>query len=354
VESRYLLSGIPIQTTKEEHTMKRILVSLLALMLLLTSVGLFAQEEAYDPSDKYLGIVCYPSSNTTIAVWMTGFLQTAEELGYRPLYIGGDTTDAAAVEQMIDSVIAQYDNLAGVALCINSETRWNMTKKFTDAGIPVVDGWTVIKDEDLDTYGINRDLFTGWYGIDADAYGYAAGLKVGEAAGGKGTVAITQSAFGDNENAAAAAFTRAINENYPDMKVLDSQVESTDVTQGVGVVTSLLQANIGELVGAFGTTGTSAQTWSQAAEDLGWEGYVIGMDATSANLDILEAGGIYGLVAQPIYDLWADCARHLDAWLRGENPEYSNFSDAPVITAEDAPAYREILGGVDTYVAQFS
>ena len=86
---------------------------------------------------------------------------------------------------------------------------------------------------------------------------------------------------------------------------------------------------------------------------MGWEGYVIGMDATSANLDILEAGGIYGLVAQPIYDLWADCARHLDAWLRGENPEYSNFSDAPVITVEDAPAYREILGGVDT-VAQFS
>ena len=101
--------------------MKRILVCLLALLLVLTSVAAFAEE--YDPSDKYLGIVCYPSSNTTIAVWMTGFLQTAEELGYQPLYIGGDTTDAAAVEQMIDSVIAQYDNLAGVAIPINGETR---------------------------------------------------------------------------------------------------------------------------------------------------------------------------------------------------------------------------------------
>ena len=331
--------------------MKKILVCLLVLAMLIASAFAFAEE--YDPSDKYLAIVCYPSSNTTIAVWMTGFLKTAEELGYQPMYIGGDTTDAAAVEQMIDSMIAQHDNIAGVALSINSETRWNMAKKFTDAGIPVVDGWTVINDEDLDTYGINRDLFTGWFGIDSSAYGYKAGLVVGEAAGGKGTVAITQSSFGDNENAADAAFTKAINENYPDMKVLEPQVESSDVTQGVSVVTSLLQANIGELVGAFGTTGTSAQTWSQAAEDLGWEGYVIGMDATSANLDILEDGGVYGLVAQPIYDLWADCARHLDAWLRGENPQYENYSDAPVITAEDAPAYREILGGVDTYVAQF-
>ena len=331
--------------------MKRILVCLLALLLVLTSVAAFAEE--YDPSDKYLGIVCYPSSNTTIAVWMTGFLQTAEELGYQPLYIGGDTTDAAAVEQMIDSVIAQYDNLAGVAIPINGETRWNMAKKFIDAGIPVVDGWTIIKDEDLDTYGINRDLFTGFFGIDANAYGYAAGMAIGEAAGGEGTVAITQSSFGDNENAAAAGFRAAIEENFPNMKVLDPQVESTDVTQGVGVVTSLLQANIGDLVGAFGTTGTSPQTWSQAAEDLGWEGYVIGMDATSANLDILEQGGVYGLVAQPIYDLWADCARHLDAFLRGENPQYANYSEAPVIFKDDVAKYREVLGGVDTYVAKF-
>lgn len=331
--------------------MKKILVCLLALTLMLSGIACFAEE--YDPSDKYLGIVCYPSSNTTIAVWMTGFLQTAEELGYKPLYIGGDTTDAAAVEQMIDSVIAQYDNLAGVAIPINGETRWNMAKKFMDAGIPVVNGWTIIKDEDLEKYNVDMSLFTGYYGIDAGAYGYAAGQAIGAAAEGKGTVAITQSAFGDNENAAAAGFKAAITENYPEMKVLDPQVESTDVTQGVGVVTSLLQANIGELVGAFGTTGTSPQTWSQAAEDLGWEGYVIGMDATSANLDILEQGGVYGLVAQPIYDLWADCARHLDAFLRGEEVQFENYCEAPVITVEDAPAYREILGGVDTYVAQF-
>lgn len=333
--------------------MKKFLVCTLALVMLLSTFAVAFAADEYDPSDKYLGIVCYPSSNTTIAVWMTGFLQTAEELGYQPLYIGGDTTDAAAVEQMIDGVIAQYDNLAGVAICINSETRWNMANKFIEAGIPVVDGWTVLTDEAVKANCKNPELLVGWYGIDSTAYGREAGLAIGEAAGGKGTVAITQSAFGDNENAASAAFTAAINEKYPEMKVLDPQVESTDVTQGVGVVTSLLQANIGELVGAFGTTGTSAQTWSQAAEDLGWEGYVIGMDATSANLDILEEGGVYGLVAQPIYDLWADCARHLDSYLRGEEVSYENYSDAPVILADSVPQYREVLGGVDTYVAQF-
>ena len=331
--------------------MKKVLVWLLALALCLSVCGAVAEE--YDPSDKYLGIVCYPSSNTTIAVWMTGFLQTAEELGYKPLYIGGDTTDAATIEQMIDSVIAQYDNLAGVTLCINSETRWNMAKKFTDAGIPVVGGWVPVDLATAESYGINTDLIIGSYGIDSHAYGYAAGLAIGEACEGKGVVAVTQSTFNDGENGAAQGFRDGISENFPEMKVLDSVVESTDVTQGVGIVTSLLQANIGDLVGAFGTTGTSAQTWSQAAEDLGWEGYVIGMDATSANLDILEEGGVYGLVAQPIYDLWADCARHLDAYLRGEAVEFENWSEAPVIFADSVATYREVLGGVDTYVSQF-
>ena len=331
--------------------MRKFLSILLAAALLLTACTVFAEE--YDPSDKYLGIVCYPSSNTTIAVWMTGFLQTAEELGYKPLYIGGDTTDAATIEQMIDSVIAQYDNLAGVTLCINSETRWNMAKKFSDAGIPIVGGWVPVTKEAASSYGVNTDLLIGSYGIDSHAYGYEAGKVIGAACNGEGTVAVTQSTFNDGENGAAQGFRDGIAENYPNMTVLDSVVESTDVTQGTGVVSSLLQANIGTLVGAFGTTGTSAQTWSAAAEDLGWDGYVIGMDATSANLDILEAGGVYGLVAQPIYDLWADCARHLDKYLRGEEVQFDNWSPAPVILADSVPAYREILGGVDVYVSQF-
>ena len=147
--------------------MRKFLSILLAAALLLTACTVFAEE--YDPSDKYLGIVCYPSSNTTIAVWMTGFLQTAEELGYKPLYIGGDTTDAATIEQMIDSVIAQYDNLAGVTLCINSETRWNMAKKFSDAGIPIVGGWVPVTKEAASSYGVNTDLLIGSYGIDSHA-----------------------------------------------------------------------------------------------------------------------------------------------------------------------------------------
>ena len=92
-----------------------------------------AEEGKDDTTKGRLGVVLYPSSNTTTQVCITGFMETAEQLGMTPLYIGGDTTDSAAVEQMIDTAIAQYDDLYGVTLNISSETRWQMAKKFTDA-----------------------------------------------------------------------------------------------------------------------------------------------------------------------------------------------------------------------------
>lgn len=307
------------------------------------------------PDEKYLGIVCYPSSNTTIAVWMAGFLSTAEELGYKPLYIGGDTTDAATVEQMIDSAIAQYDNLAGVALAISSETRWNMAKKFTDAGIPVISGWNAVDPAEFDTYGVNGDYMIGYYATAPYEYGYEAGKVLGEAVGGKGTIAITQNTFNYTEDAASDGFRAAIKEFYPDIKVLDTQVESADVTTGIGVVTSIIQANFSDLVGAFGTTATSAQSWSTAAKNTGWTGKIIGMDATSANLDILEAGGCYGIVAQPMLEVWSNCAKHLDAYLTGSDDgyEFENYVESPIIFAEDVEEYRNLLNGLDTYESPF-
>ena len=309
-----------------------------------------ATDGAYDPSDKVIGVVCYPSSNTTIAVWMAGFLETAEELGYQGLYIGGDTTDAATIEQMIDSAIAQYDNLVGVAIAINSETRWNMAKKFTDAGIYVVSVWTAISQDDFDTYGVNGDYIIGYHATQPYEYGYEAAKVMGEEIGGTGTVAITQNTFNDTENAASLGFITAMTELYPEVVLLDPQVESADVTTGINIATSIIQANFGELVGAFGTTGTSPQSWSTAASNTGWEGCIIGMDATSANLDILEAGGVYALVAQPMYDAWAEGAMHLDAVLRGEDTYgFENYVESPVIFAADVADYRDLLNGLDTY-----
>ena len=334
--------------------MKRTLATVLAVVLAMLLM-IPAMAEITDPSEARVAVVIYPSSNTTIQVMMAGFLQTAENLGMKTLYLGGDTSDNATVEQMIDSAIAQYDDLYAVCLNPASEAKWQMVKKFTDNGIYVVGSWSILNnDEVYETYGINKDYILGYHGLDSYKYGYSAGKLMGEKIGGKGLVAITQSDFKDSENLASAGFTAGLTENYPDVKVLSPQAEGLDATAGVGIMSSIIQANIGELVGAYGTTGTSAQTWSQAAEDLGWDGYIIGMDATSANLDILEQGGVDALIAQPMYDCYAACAQHIYDHIKGIDVPFDNVQDVPIIFAEDIPAYRDMLSGADLYAKKFS
>ena len=312
-----------------------------------------AAADEWDPSDKYIGIITYPSSNTTIAVFTAGALMEAENLGYQPLLIGGDTTDAAAVQQMVEAAVAQYPTLCGVSINPGTETKWNMVKTLTDADIPVVAVWSDVSKDDAVTYGVNPDLLIGCVPTDPEEYGRDAALAIGEAIGGKGKVAITENNFNYTEDLAAATFKATMADKYPDVECLDPQLESADVTAGIGVVTSIIQANFSELTGAFGTTGTSPQSWSQAAEATGWEGCIIGMDATSANLDILEAGGVYGLVAQPMYDAWALASDIIDMYWRGESYEWRTVGHSPVIFAEDAPNYRDLLAGVDTFTSPF-
>ncbi len=307
-------------------------------------------EGDFNPADQAIGVVMYPTSNPTVAVMAAGFMDTATKLGYEALLIGGDTSDAAIVYSMIDATIAQYDNLKAIAFNAGDETGWKKVKEVTDKGIAVVCCWNTITDEVLDSYGINKDLMLGWYAPAPLDYGYEAGLAMGEAVGGKGTVAVTESAFNETEDNAAAGFKKAIEENFPDIKLLDPQVEGLETVNAIGTITSIIQANP-DLVGAYGTTGTSIQSWSAAKENTGWDGYIIGMDFTAQNLDLVESGAAYAIVAQPIYDAWGACATHIDAWLRGEDGDlkFDNPYPSPIIYKDDVPEYRAIIENISVY-----
>ena len=75
--------------------------------------------------------------------------------------------------------------------------------------------------------------------------------------------------------------------------------------------------------------------------------YVVG---SWTALDILEKGGVDALVAQPLYDGYGYCATMLYQNRMGEEVQFDNIAEAPVIFAEDVPEYREMLKGADLYI----
>ena len=62
-------------------------------------------------------------------------------------------------------------------------------------------------------------------GEDIPLAGANAAVAMGDKLGGKGVVAITQGSYNDTENAMSDSFSKKMAEKYPDIKVLDTQLE---------------------------------------------------------------------------------------------------------------------------------
>jgi ribose transport system substrate-binding protein len=131
-------------------------------------------------------------------------------------------------------------------------------------------------------------------------------------------------------------------EKFPDIKVLDTQMEGFEPSAAEAKAVAILQGNP-DVVAAFGTTGNSIQTWSGAARKADREIVIIGMDYIRQNLDLVKSGAAYGIVAQPLYEESAKVAELLGDLAQGKEVPYRNVLPAGVITAEDLDPYYKML-----------
>lgn len=188
-----------------------------------------------------------------------------------------------------------------------------------------------------------------WVAANSTDYAQRAAVTMGDKMGGKGTIAVTQGSLNDVENEVTRAFTQTIHEKYPDITVLDPQMEGFDSPQAIALAYTILQAHP-EVTAAFGTTGGSPTTWAKAAEQAGrkpGEIIIIGMDYTRENLDLVKAGKVYALVGQPLYEETYHAVELLVDHLNGKPVQYVNYYPAPIITAIDVDKYYGYADRVD-------
>ena len=142
----------------------------------------------------------------------------------------------------------------------------------------------------------------------------------------------------------SASFRETIAAKFPDITVLETQLEGFEPSAAEAKAVGILQANP-DVTGAFSTTGNGVQTWSGAARKADREVIIIGMDYIRQNLDIIKSGAAYGLVAQPLYEEGAKTAELAAALAEGKEIPYLNPLPAAVITAADLDPYYKILDG---------
>lgn len=241
-----------------------------------------------------------------------------------------DSTSAVDMIPLAEQALAEP--VDGIVLYAVDDSFFPTIKKFADKGIPVVTPhFTSFKQAD--------SHLTAVVGADVVQYAKAAADAIGDKLGGKGTVAVTVGSFNQTENLVAQTFKQEMNAKYPTIKVLDAQEEGFDQAQAIAKAVAIIQGNP-DITAAFSTTGNGPTTWARAADETSKPGLVIiSMDYTRPNLDLVKAGKVYGLVAQPLYDEFYRAVELVGMAIDGQKVDYLNLLPAPIIFAKDLDKY---------------
>jgi ribose transport system substrate-binding protein len=215
-----------------------------------------------------------------------GWKWAGERLGVKASYVGPAEYDMNAMVAAFDQAIAKKPK--GICVFAVESVLTPSINKATEAGIPVV---TILGDLPES----KRIAFVGSRQYDL---GYTGGIKIAEALGGKGKVAILSipgvQMFDDREAGYRAAFKA-----YPDIEVVQVGDTKADTVTAVSVAKDIMQRypDLAAFVGTDSTGGIGAAT---AVEEAGKVGQVkvVSMDRNSDVLEKIKKGTLTGTVAQ--------------------------------------------------------
>ncbi len=277
-------------------------------------------------------------SNPVLQVMAAGFSEKADELGFDGEVMLTEDADPQRVLALGQQALAQGSD--GMVLQAFDPSLYPLIKQATDQGVPVVVTHSPVPDGDK--LGLRQTVRP-----DPERYGAEAARAIGDEIDGRGVVAVTQGSLNPTENLAAESFTRAMAEQFPDVRVLKSQVEGFEPAAAIARASSILQGDK-QIVAAFSTTGGGVKTWSSAADETGRRVVVVGMDYTRPNLDLVRSGRAFAVVAQPIFEEHALAVEGLRDVICGEQVEAEVLPESPIVTRANADEYYAILDKAGT------
>jgi ribose transport system substrate-binding protein len=277
----------------------------------------------------HIALVQFLKGHPVHRLMQLGFHEACVDLKYDCELLLTDSTSAPDMIPLAEQALAEP--VDGIVFYAVDNSFFPTIAKFKAKGIPVVTPHFTSFDQ-------AESGLTAVVGADVAAYGKAVADAMGDKLGGAGTVAVTQGSFNQTENLAATSFKDEMTAKYPNIKVLPAQEEGFDQAGAIAKAEAIIAGNP-DITGAFSTTGAGPTTWSTAAADTNKNIVIISMDYTRPNLDLVKAGKVYGLVAQPLYDEFYQAVVLVGEAIDGKPVQYRNLLPAPVIFAKDLDKY---------------
>lgn len=342
--------------------MKKLIVLIVLAVLMLTACGPQVEEIASPVAPTDAPVVVEPTlrdlqggkpfvyvgnalEHPTIKLMMLGFWDACQDYAVDcEFYVDPGYNEAdliAAAERAIARGVSGMDNSGYVSY-------WPINMVAKEAGIPVVGqhaNLTDITEAEKAQTGL-----IAWVAPDPILYGGDVATVMAEQLDCGSPVIVTQSSFNTTEDAAAKGFRDKYAELCPEAVILDVQQEGLEPVEAINKVSAVIMANP-ELKGAFGTTGGSINAWGKALQQAGknpGDVLVIGMDATTENIDMVRSGWVYALVDQPVYTENYKAVEILIANMKGEAFDWGNPMPSPIITADGLDALEALAGRSQT------
>jgi ribose transport system substrate-binding protein len=236
-----------------------------------------------------------------------GVTAAGKAVGAKASTQGPKTCDPNAQRPVIESVLASKPD----AVLIDPDDARSLNDlitSFAKQGTVVATGDGDVADHSLRIFHI---------GSIQDETGYLAGLSLGSALNGKGTV-LACSSFASNpiDSLRMKGFALAM-KKFPGIKVM-TQYCSTDPTKAASVASAALQAHP-EINGMFGSGEPILEGEATAIQQAGKQGKIIigGLDASAAEVHELRTKVIDFLVIQQPYIFGYEGIRLLNGYLKG-------------------------------------
>ncbi len=320
-----------MKTTRHQKSVR------LALAAIVAAGALFAGAGASLAAGKNILWVQPMRDHPVHRLMQAGFLAKCKELGNSCEIVGNPSAtnyDVSASIPLAEAAMART-KFDAIAVYGPGPEIFPFIGKLGREGFPVVT-WHVLPAEGT-VPGLKAAT-----GEDIPLAGANAATAMGEKLGGKGVIALTQGSSNDTENVMSDSFRKTMAAKFPDIKILDTQMEGFEPSAAEAKAVALLQGNP-DITAAFSTTGNGIQTWSGAARKAGRDVVIVGMDYIRQNLDIVKAGGAWGVVAQPLYEESAKTAELANDLAEGKTVVYLNPLPASVITADGLEPFYKML-----------
>ena len=308
--------------------MKKILVTLLALVLVFSAVAM-AETEQKDPSEMSMYLITTNGSATFWQDIKAGMEAAHEELGTNCIYTGPMSYDEAEVISAIDTALAQQPD--GIIISVSSDaTIEPIVQKAKEQG-------TVIVTIDADTS--IPDARACYIGISNYEAGVAGGELMAELTGGEAVIGcLTGVLSTPTLQARQQGFADAISE-YPGMSIVGTEVTDAQTMKAAEKSKLLLTAHP-EINALYCDCGPDGAGIAQTLIELGRDDVtVIGFDDDAQTLEYIREGLIAASTYQNGYMMGYEGVKALVKAINGE-PVEDVTVDVVMITADNVDSYK--------------